>query len=139
MRHLVRSLTLFSLLISMPGLTNPGYSEQVKKFIDAFNSHDSKLMSQYVTDDVQWLSIDGDMISVETNGKAALIKAMNGYFSSCSACQSKLLETNLLGSRVSTIEQVSWQRNGETHAQRSLAIYEFTGTLIRRVYYFPAE
>ncbi len=96
-------------------------------------------MSQYVTEDVQWLSINGDAIAVETSGKAALVKAMHGYFESCSTCQSKLLETSVLGSRVSTIEEASWRQNGERHAQQSLAVYEFADNLIRRVYYFPAE
>jgi hypothetical protein len=96
-------------------------------------------MSQYVTDDMQWLSVNGDRVAVETSGKSELIKAMDGYFKSCASCQSELTDITVLGNRVSTVEEASWRQNGELRSQKSLAIYEFNNSLIRRVYYFPAE
>ncbi|WP_290653160.1 nuclear transport factor 2 family protein [Idiomarina sp.] len=54
--------------------------QQVERFVAAFNAHDAEKMAQYVTEDVQWLSVSGDKISIETSGKENLVKAMSGYF-----------------------------------------------------------
>tara|TARA_R100000750_G_scaffold16959_1_gene11214 strand:- start:3971 stop:4366 length:396 start_codon:yes stop_codon:yes gene_type:complete len=129
----------FCFVSSAPGLAASERSEQVKGFVAAFNAHNAELMSQYVTDDIQWLSVNGDRIAVETSGKTELIEAMDGYFKSCASCQSKVTDLTVLGNRVSTEEEASWRQNGELRSQKSLAIYEFNNSLIRRVYYFPAE
>ena len=96
-------------------------------------------MAQYVTEDVQWLSVNGDKITIETSGKENLVAAMSGYFKSCPSCQSQLEDFTVLGSRVSVVEEASWRRNGELRSQKSLTVYEFSNNLIHRVYYFPAE
>jgi len=139
MRHLAYCFLFFCCVSSAPSLAASERSEQVKDFVAAYNAHDAELMSQYVTDDIQWLSVNGDKIAVETSGKTELIKVMSGYFESCASCQSKLTDITLLGNRVSTVEEASWRQNGELRSQKSLAIYEFNNSLIRRVYYFPAE
>ncbi|MGM7319144.1 nuclear transport factor 2 family protein [Idiomarina sp. ST10R2A5] len=139
MRHLASCFMLFCVVLSAPGLAASERSEQVKGFVAAFNAHNAELMSQYVTDDIQWLSVNGDRIAVETSGKTELIEAMDGYFKSCASCQSEVTDLTVLGNRVSTVEEASWRQNGELRSQKSLAIYEFNNSLIRRVYYFPAE
>ncbi|RUO66973.1 nuclear transport factor 2 family protein [Idiomarina ramblicola] len=139
MRHLAYCFILLCFFVSTPSLADSERSERIKQFIAAFNAHDAELMSQYVTDDIQWLSVNGDRIVVETSGKSDLIKAMGEYFESCASCQSELADITVLGRRVSTIEEASWRQNGELRSQKSLAIYEFNNSLIRRVYYFPAE
>ncbi|RDX34413.1 nuclear transport factor 2 family protein [Idiomarina abyssalis] len=139
MRYLAYCFMFFCLFLSAPGLAASERSEQIKQFVAAFNAHDAELMSQYVTDDIQWLSVNGDRIAVETSGKTELIEAMDGYFKSCASCQSKVTDLTVLGNRVSTEEEASWRQNGELRSQKSLAIYEFNNSLIRRVYYFPAE
>jgi|TARA_R100001129_G_scaffold70650_2_gene48116 hypothetical protein len=129
----------FCFVSSAPGLAASERSEQVKGFVAAFNAHNAELMSQYVTDDIQWLSVNGDRVAVETSGKTELIEAMDGYFKSCASCQSEVTDLTVLGNRVSAVEEASWRQNGELRSQKSLAIYEFNNSLIRRVYYFPAE
>jgi hypothetical protein len=96
-------------------------------------------MSQFVADDVQWLSVSGDSISVETNGKAALVSAMNGYFKSCPTCRSNLTALIASRDRVSAVEVANWQGKDGPKMQSGMAVYEFSGGLIKRVYYFPVE
>ncbi|CAB0151371.1 hypothetical protein PSI9734_01760 [Pseudidiomarina piscicola] len=132
-------LLLLMTLASASVQASPEPIKQVEAFMAAFNAHDSERMADYVTDDVQWLSVNGAEIAVETSGKQALLEAMKGYFESCSSCQSRLIKLSASGSRVSTIEEASWLRNGQRRAQQSIAIYEFSNHLIRRVYYFPAD
>jgi hypothetical protein len=143
MRHLTRVLaTCLPLVSSSLAFSQQPESEHVqtvRDFIAAFNSHDSGAMSKFVTDDVQWLSINGDSISVETNSKAALVSAMNGYFESCPTCQSRLTAFIASRDRVSAIEAASWQGKSGLRTQSGVSVYEFSGELIRRVYYFPVE
>src|SRR5690606_809566 len=70
-----------------------GHVQTVLNLIAAFNAQDSAGMSRFVTDDVQWLSVNGEAVSIETSGKAALVTAMNDYFKSCPTCRSRLTET----------------------------------------------
>lgn len=96
-------------------------------------------MSDLVADDVEWLSIGGDQVSVETRGKDALVKGMDAYFKSCPTCRSELFGVTATSSRVIAIELASWQVRSGPKSQSALSVYEFSNGLIRRVYYFPAE
>lgn len=135
-------LTICFLLLSFPAFSEEPKAtnaQVLKDFAAAFNAHDSDAMSKFVTEDVQWLSISADKITVETNGKAALVASMNNYFKMCSTCQSVLIEVMPTQDRVSAIEEASWQGKNGLNSQRSLAVYEFSEGLIKRVYYFPTE
>ncbi len=111
----------------------------VEDYVEAFNEQDSAAMARMVTDDVQWLTVKGDSVAVETTGRVALVKAMDSYFASCASCRSKLVDVQVLGSRVSVIEEASWLAGDERRAQSSIAVYEFAGSRIARVYYFSSE
>ncbi len=111
----------------------------VRKFEAAFNKHDVAAMAALVTDDAQWLSIDGDKLSVETSGKAALEKWLTGYFKSCPSCRSEFEALLVAGSYVSVHEQALWQSKNGPKTQHGLGVYEVRGGLIRRVWYYPAE
>jgi hypothetical protein len=142
MRHLNVLLVVCLLSVPLPGLTHDNNSDLtviVREFVAAFNAHDSIAMSKFVAEDVQWLSISGDSVSIETDGKPALISAMDGYFQSCPTCRSHIREMIASGERVSAIEEAVWEGRDGPRTQRSLSVYEFSGQLIRRVYYFPAE
>jgi len=139
MRFLNCCLALFCLVLSVPSFADSNRVQQVEQFVAAFNDHNAERMAQYVTEDVQWLSVNGDKITIETSGKENLVAAMSGYFKSCPSCQSQLEDFTVLGSRVSVVEEASWRRNGELRSQKSLTVYEFSNNLIHRVYYFPAE
>ncbi len=142
MRHLTHLLAACLLVAWFPAFSQQPDQEFVKAvedFVAAFNAHDSGAMSRFVTDDVQWLVVNEDSIAVETNGKTALVSAMTEYFQSCPTCRSRLTGTIASHERVSTIEVASWKGKDGPESQSGIAVYEFSGRLIKRVYYFPAE
>jgi len=111
----------------------------VEQFFVAFNAHDIDAMAALVAEDVDWLRIAGDKITIETRGKKALLASMDEYFKSCPTCQSTFSDTISTAGRVSAIETASWQGKSGLRSQRALFVYEFAEGLIQRVYYFPAE
>lgn len=111
----------------------------VRDFLAAFNAHDSRAMGELVTDEIQWLSVSAAAVTVEVEGKAALISAMDGYFQSCTTCQSKIAAMMVSGQRVSAVEIASWNGENGLQSQQSMSVYEFSGPLITRVYYYPSE
>ena len=111
----------------------------VQNYVAAFNAQNVDLMLEMLTDDVQWLTIDGETITKETNSKEELRKVMTDYFNSCSTCRSRLANTFSTGSKVSALEVVSYQTRNGLKEERSVSLYEFSNSLIKRVYYFPAE
>ena len=113
--------------------------KQVRAFIEAFNTRNLDKMVEAVDDGIQWLSVDGAKISVETEGKKALRESMEKYFKSCPSCQSSLEWVQVAGSRVTAKEKASWTSKSGPKEQSSLSVYEFQGGKIIRVYYFPAE
>ncbi|MCR9279437.1 MAG: nuclear transport factor 2 family protein [Pseudomonadaceae bacterium] len=113
--------------------------EVVQSYLRAFNAQDAQAMAAMVADDVKWLSINKESVSVELEGKDALVPAMQSYFDSCPTCRSAIGRLVWTDNLVSVIETASWEVNGETRTQRSLAVYEFDGKLIQAVYYFPEE
>lgn len=113
--------------------------ETVRQFLVAFNAHDTEAMLRMVTDDVQWLSVDGESIHLETGSKDALRAGMTEYFESCPSCKSRLGHHFATGARVTALEIASNETSKGLREQQSISVYEFSGALIRRVYYFPAE
>ncbi len=111
----------------------------IHRYVEAFNAQDTNAMLKLVTDDVQWLSIDGEQIAKETNSKQELSVAMQDYFKSCNSCKSRLAHIFSSGGRVSALEVASFESNDGIQEQQSLSVYEFSDTLIKRVYYFPVE
>jgi hypothetical protein len=111
----------------------------IHSYMAAFNMHDAESMLKMVTDDVQWLSIDGEKITKETNNKKELRSSMVSYFKSCDSCKSRIIRMFSTGSRVSVLEMASFETSNGMQEQQSLSVYEFKGALIKRVYYFPAE
>tara|TARA_Y100001973_G_scaffold8348_1_gene11499 strand:- start:2503 stop:2913 length:411 start_codon:yes stop_codon:yes gene_type:complete len=132
-------LGILFLLCTSVAANEVDHAALVEDYVAAFNAQDSAAMARMVTDDVQWLSVNGDSVAVETAGREALVKAMDSYFASCASCRSKLVDVQVLGSRVSVIEEASWLAGDERRAQSSIAVYEFEGSLIARVYYFLSE
>ena len=111
----------------------------VYSYIAAFNARDIDAMLEMVTDDVQWLSISGDKITVEAKSKEVLRTTMVEYFKSCASCRSRLAHTFSSNNRVSALEVAIFQTSKGVQEQRSVPLYEFSNGLIKRVYYFPAE
>ncbi len=107
--------------------------------MDAFNAHDVKAMAALVTNDVQWLNVADDKVTEETGSRDALVASMTAYFKSCPTCRSSLAGVIATANRVSAVEVAHWQGRDGPRTQRGIAVYEFSGELIRRVYYYPAE
>ena len=105
----------------------------------AFNAQNSSAMAAFVAEDVEWLSIEGNKIALESQGKSSLITGMDAYFSSCPSCQSALVEAISTPGRISAVEIASWQGEAGAMSQKAISVYEFSDGLIQRVYYFPAE
>lgn len=117
----------------------PSAEATVRRFVDAFNQHNVAAMAVLVSDDLQWLTVSGNALSVEADGRAALEKSMAGYFRSCPSCRSELESVMVAGSYVTLYERAMWDTKGGPRAQRSLAVYEVRDGLIRRAWYYPAE
>jgi uncharacterized protein (TIGR02246 family) len=113
--------------------------QSVRDFVSAANLRKIDTMMNMVTDDVQWLSVVGDKISVETQGKASLRESLTAYFSSTPSARSELEWVSASASRVAALERAGWQGKAGPKSQTSLSVYEFTGALIARVYYYPVE
>jgi len=122
-----------------PALALGARERLVQQFIDAFNAQDSAAMGRLVTEDVRWLSIEGENVAVETDSRQALLTGMDAYFHSCPSCRSSLSGMAATTDRVSAVETAQWRSANGLKQQRSISVYEFAGPLIRRVYYFPAE
>ena len=134
-------LTLFVIFISEANANDATSAHiiTVEQFVKSFNAQNSKAMAEFVTDEVQWLSVNGEKVVVETEGKNDLIASMNAYFKSCLTCRSELANIIATKNRISAVEIATWQGSDGLKTQRALSVYEFSGEKIIRVYYFPAE
>ncbi|WP_258240900.1 nuclear transport factor 2 family protein [Pseudidiomarina homiensis] len=139
MRHLTVYLCTALFFLASVSAQEVDHAATVEAYTEAFNAQDSAAMARMVTDNVQWLTVNGDSVAVETAGRSELVKAMDSYFASCASCRSRLVDVQVLGSRVSVIEQASWLVGDERRAQSSIAVYEFSGSRIARVYYFSTN
>ena len=63
------------------------------------------MLGPLAADGIQWLSVDGAKVTVETEGKDALRASMTRYFQQCPSCKSDLVWLKTAGSRVSAQER----------------------------------
>ena len=110
----------------------------VKRFVDAFNQHDTEAMLIETTADVQWYSINGEIIQTESSGQQQLRQAMTNYFASLPSAHSSLTSINSQGDFVSTIEKAMWQQQGKSQQQCAVAVYQLFQNKISKVWYYPA-
>lgn len=111
----------------------------VRELLAAFNAHDPARMIALCADDVRWMSVDGDKISIETTGTKQLAESMAGYFKKLPSARSKLGRVTVSGGFVTAVERASWVSKGVTRAQCSVSVYEIRENKIRNVWYFPAH
>lgn len=111
----------------------------VQDFVTAYNSRDLPCMLSLATEDVEWMSVSSDGLSVETRGRDALRDNTASTFRSCPTCQASLEQVRRVGSRVTVVERSVWDSATGLMSRRSLSVYEFRGGLISRVYAFPAD
>lgn len=145
MRRVVRSVIASAVLASSQAATaqmEPTAKDRealVARLLEAFNRQDAEAMARMVTPDLQWLNISDSRTLPEANSREELLKGMAAYFKSCPTCRSSHAGLISTPNRVAAVEVAEWTQGGLRHTQRSISVYEFSGSLIRRVYYFPSE
>ena len=113
-------------------------SELVKTFVGAFSKHDLPAFLALTHAEIEWLTIDGASVLVETRGQEALSTSMGKYFQSCPTCRSTVEVSSVNGNFVSAVETAHWESKGQKRAQSSLSVYEIVDGKVRRVWYYPA-
>ena len=109
-------LILVALLQIMPSpkslaADTPKSNEQrVRDYVAAFNEQNIDSMLSMATDDIQWLMVAGDKITVETQGKAQLRASMTAYFKSTKA-KSELEWIQVTASRVAGTTGLPFSRS----------------------------
>ena len=129
----------FLTLVGVVQAPPPDHARTVEAFVAAFNARDIDAMLALATDDIEWLSVDGTAVSVETSGKTALADSMRKYFASCPTCRSEVVIGTQTATRIAAVETATWTAASGARSQRRLSIYEFAEGRIRRVFYYPAE
>lgn len=113
--------------------------EIVRQFINAYNRKDLSAMLSYADESVQWMSVKNGIIVVETRDKKALDSAMENYFKAENTSSSQLFGVSKNGQFVSGIEKASWKSGSKTMHQCAPVVYQVEQSLIKNVWYFPAE
>jgi len=143
MKRLLQLLIICTSLVVVAGSntdSQPKSNEQrVRDYVAAYNERKLDVMMAMVSDDVQWLDIAGDKITVETQGKTKLRESLTSYWKSVPTSKSELEWIQSTGSRVAAKEKAIWQAKSGEKSQSSLSVYEFQNGLIARVHYFPVE
>lgn len=115
-----------------------GNAALVEQFVAAFNDRNLTRIAELADDSLEWLSVSGSKIAVETAGEPALLESLKSYFASCPTCSSKVEIFAVRGPFVSTVERATWKRGDQLMSQDSFAIYEIREQRILRVWYYPA-
>ncbi|MEO1100687.1 MAG: nuclear transport factor 2 family protein [Pseudomonadota bacterium] len=111
----------------------------ISSYTKAYNDRDITAMSALMHSDIQWLSVEGDQITVVADGKVDLVAQMTDYVASPTATTSTLDGSIADGPFFAVREIASWPgADGSTAEQSALAIYEVSDGLILRVWYYPA-
>ena len=131
---------VFLLLVISPGVyaDAEARADVVRDFVNSYNQGDSAAMLDLCTDDVQWLSVDGDQISVEADGRDALGESLQRFFSGSSVPRSDLLEVTVAGTKIVTVEKAYWMTDSGEQSQCSVAVYQLRELKVSHVWYFDS-
>lgn len=135
----INALLLTLLLIVSSNVEADDYTKTVKFFVSAFNAKNIDDMLSATTPDVQWMSVAGHTLSIETRNQVSLKASMQGYFNSVPSARSTIEQIRQSGPFVYTLERASWESKGVTAAQCSMAVYEFAEDKIKHVWYFASH
>ena len=128
-------LALFAFFLPATRAADSSEVTIVRAQLAAFNHHDPAALAALLAPTVKWLSLDGDKLSVDGDGRVWLA----GYFKSLPDVRSEMFDITQTGVFVSYRERASWTaKDGKPRAQQALAVYEMRDGLIVRVWYFPA-
>lgn len=132
------SMLLLSGLVLSTNVVAGRNAENVERFVEAFNQQDIDAMLNLAAEDVRWMSVAGDQLSIETSTRLQLREAMAGYFAGAPGVRAEIRSITESGSFVHTVEKAFWNSNGTEKSQCSMAVYEFVEVKVRNVWYFPA-
>ncbi|MCO7225811.1 nuclear transport factor 2 family protein [Pleionea sp. CnH1-48] len=138
MQKSTMSIAMAGLMGCLTVLPAKADEKAVRSFIDAFNKKQTKAMLAMATPDIRWMSVMHEHLSVETKGRSALGKAMDGYFKHYPKASSSLLDISSHGPFIHTVEKATWQQEGSAKSQCSHAIYEMEQKQIKSVWYFSS-
>jgi ketosteroid isomerase-like protein len=110
----------------------------VLDYVEAFNQKKIELMLEHTTEDILWMSLVDDNVSVETKGKNALKQALLSYFKSTPSIHSEILKIHVSGPFAYTVEKAHWKSQGKAKSQCSPAMYQFEYNKISHVWYFKS-
>ena len=111
----------------------------ISEHVRAFNAGDVEAMAKMQHPNIQWLSVRGNNVSVEVNGRNELRQNMTEYFKSPTKVTGVLRDWNVNVPYVSVTETANWTAtDGTKKSQSSMTVYELEDNLIRRVWYYPA-
>lgn len=110
-----------------------------RKLLDAFNRHDPDAMALLVSGDFELYYFDKKGVpGLAVSGPEQLVAEMTSYFADRPSVRSRIVGEVDGPSFVSFREQIV-NSLGEEPGPSSLAVYEVRDSLIRRVWYYPAE
>jgi hypothetical protein len=112
----------------------------VRGLQEAFERHDVPAVLEHVTADVEWLSVDGSGVTASVQGRDELGRALRELFASRPTVRSAVEESLTAGEFVSIRVRLIWRAaDGAERTQVSLAVYEISNGLVRRVWAFPVR
>lgn len=113
-------------------------TDVVLRFVAAYNEHHVAEMMSLCTENVRWLTVLGESVIVEAEGKATLTSQMHAHFEHSPNTYSTLLALEGDGPMVIAIEQASTGTTAAAQSQCSASVYQLNNGLIENVWYFDA-
>ena len=112
----------------------------ISKYTAAYNIRDLELMRAMMHPEIQWIAVEGAKSEIVADGREALVEQMRSYFASPTKTWSTFGDVIENGRFLTLRETAHWQAaDGTAKAQSSIAVYEFEASLVRRVWYYPAQ
>lgn len=140
-RLLALAMLSVGLGAASPALAERSAEQTVRAFVRAYNMRDFAGMELLMHPQASWRSVAGGAITVEGEGREALLAWNRRYLTkSCPTCRSRLDGLSATARFVTTVERATWTRkSGEPAEQSGVAVYEVEAGTIRNVWYFPAD
>ena len=113
--------------------------DAVTGLMAAFNDHDADKMREYWHDDVTWIEVTGNGVSVVTESAEQLHNELLVYFESYPEVSASLESISVNGDYLTAIERPEWQEGGVKKTQASIVIYEFDAGKVKRFWYYPPQ
>ncbi len=127
------------LLTGIAGASGATDSDVVRAYIDAYNAHDIEAMLVYASDDIRWMTVDGESSTTETTGKDELASTLSSYFESLPSARSEIRAIYSVAGNLAVVEETFWERDGIARSQCVLATYEVTNGLILNIWYHNGQ